>query len=540
MNLAKVKAWPWRLIIEPAGPLQIVGISFGSLALSALLIGSQVFRANWGVIDDHQTLRFIGIGNHHLALNQYFDVLRDHTELGRIGHSLRFRPFYYPALLFEAVIWGDNVHLWYACRVMLFAIFIACTWIAISRFLGTLFGVAAVFYIVRKPFWGDVWARLSPGEIYATTGLGIWTISLLGMFSGKSTRAKNLSLFGITLGAAMMVGSKEPLFPFVGYTVCALCFFLFRDRRSFVAMVCLVFTILYGGASGIIIHLALSKSREDFLGEPINFVERLRKVFPELGLASFEFLIPAVVLCLLTAAVLRRAKLQNTTPNDAWLKATSSYFLGVFGLWSLYLTQYIAYNGTWPTGDRYDFPGQLALPAFLIISLIYAIAVLQRVHHIESTLRWVAISIAATSIPIMVKSLPFQVSKAAALNIRATSTFQAALQQIVELANSNPQKPIILRANGAWSYEKIISVSIYLRRYGVVNAIAVHFIPEKNLDPRIPASKFNDLGREITKWQDNGREYLVPLESVEVAAKSGCISIGLDGPVEPVCRGVEI
>src|ERR1035437_8050333 len=106
------------------GQYQALAIALMSIVLSSWLIGPQVLHAAWGAIDDHDTLTFIGAGNHHLPLGQYFHVLFTQTEMASIGHYVRFRPFYYPALLGEAVLWGDNVHLWYACRVGLLAIFI--------------------------------------------------------------------------------------------------------------------------------------------------------------------------------------------------------------------------------------------------------------------------------------------------------------------------------------------------------------------------------------------------------------------------------
>jgi hypothetical protein len=108
------------------------------------------------------------------------------------------------------------------------------------------------------------------------------------------------------------------------------------------------------------------------------------------------------------------------------------------------------------------------------------------------------------------------------------------LGELTELAKKDPQQPIILRANGAWTYEKIVSVAVYLHNYyEVANPIAVRFYSDGSTDP-----KYIGLGEVIRQWEQNGgRAQLVPLGSIAERAKSGCLSIGLDGPTEPGCSG---
>ena len=110
------------------------------------------------------------------------------------------------------------------------------------------------------------------------------------------------------------------------------------------------------------------------------------EIIMPLGPSSLKFLLPAIVLTALTALLL----IWKTSDTPAiwrhWLRPTAIYLAGAFGIWALYLFQYIAYSGVWPTGLRYDFPGQLALPASLVISLIYAIAVLRSLRYSEVAL----------------------------------------------------------------------------------------------------------------------------------------------------------
>jgi hypothetical protein len=354
---------------------QALAIVMISIALSAWLIGPQVIHASWGITDDHDTLTFIGAGNHHLPLSQYFHVMFTQTELAAIGHYLRFRPFYYPALLGEAVVWGDNVHLWYACRVGLLAIFIAGIWAVIARHLGIIVGLCVVLLVMKGSYWGDVWARLGPGEIYGAAGLGLWLVGLDGMFAATENRFRNLSMLAVTLGTIMMVGSKETLFPFAGYSICAFALAVYLRRDSLAAKIHLGLLLAYSATTAAVIGLALSRAGQDFLGRPVGLMERVAQIVAPLTASMEKFVVPALSVLALTAALTRWQAPKATDFRDRWLKPALIYSAGVVLLWSLYLSQYIGYNGQWPTGYRYDFPGLLAVPGLVVGSVMFLVAV---------------------------------------------------------------------------------------------------------------------------------------------------------------------
>ena len=513
---------------------QVLSIVMASIVLSAWLIGPQVIRASWGIIDDHDTLKMIGAGNHHLPLDQYFHVMFTQTEMGMIGHYLRFRPFYYPALLGEAVVWGDNVHLWYACRVGLLAIFIAGIWAAIARHLGIIVGLCVVLLVMRGSYWGDVWARLGPGEIYGAAGLGLWLVGLDGMFASTDNRFRNLSMLAVTVGTVMMVGSKETLFPFAGYSICVFAIAVYLRRDSLAAKVHLGLMLIYSAMTAAVIGLALSRAGEDFLGRPVGMAERVVQIVAPLTASVEKFVVPALLLLILTAAFTRWRPAERADFRDSWLRPALVYSVGVVLFWSLYLSQYVGYDGQWPTGYRYDFPGLLAIPGFVVGSVMFLVAVSRPYPLLGRAIRGGAVAAALAIIVLSLKAIPFPLSNAVAENIGRTAKFQKMLGELTELAKKDPQQPIILRANGAWTYEKIVSVAVYLHNYyEVANPVAVRFYSDGSTDP-----KYISLGEAIRQWEQNGgRGQLVPFGSIAERAKSGCLSIGLDGPTEPGCSG---
>jgi hypothetical protein len=516
------------------GWYRILAIVLMSVVLSTWLIGPQVIHAAWGITDDHDTMTFIGVGNHHLPLGQYFHVMFTKTEMASLGHYLRFRPFYYPALLGEAVVWGDNVHLWYACRVGLLAVFIAGIWTVVARYLGVIVGLGVVLIVMRGPYWGDVWARLGPGEIYGAAGLGLWLVGLDGMFTAAENRFRNLSMLAVTVGTVMMVGSKETLFPFAGYSICAFALAVYLRRHSWAAKIHIGLMLAYSAATAAVIGLALTRAGQDFLGRPVGLMERLVQIVTPLTASVVKFVVPALLLLALTATFARWRAPKAADFGDSWLKPALIYSAGVILLWSLYLSQYIGYNGQWPTGYRYDFPGLLAVPALVVISAIFVAVVSQPYPLLNRTIRAAAVVAALAITVISVRAIPLPLSNAVAENIARTAKFQEALGELAELAKKDPQQPIILRANGAWSYEKIVSVAVYLHNYyDVANPIAVKFYSDGNPDP-----KYVGLEGSIKQWQRDGRQgQLVPFASVAERAGSGCLSIGLNGSAEPGCGG---
>jgi len=511
----------------------VPAIVLASLAISAWLIGPQVLYAAWGMIDDHDTMTFIGAGNHHLPPGNFFHVLTTQTEMSSIGKYTRFRPFYYPALLSEAVIWGNNVHLWYASRLLLLATFIAGVWIVVARHLGLIVGLAGVLVVMSAPFWGDVWARLGPGEIYGAAGLGLWLVGMEMMFTSSRSRVRNLGLLAMTFGTVMMVGSKETLFPFAGYTLGAFAIYYHLHRSSWAAKVHFLFVLIYGALSAWAIALALSRAGQDFLGRPVSVVERLTQILAPLGDSALKFGVPALLVLGLTAGMARWLTRDGQALRKLWLGPAACYCAGVVVLWSLYLSQYIAYDGRWPTGIRYDFPGVFAFPAFVVISLILVTAIARHFTGLGVAIRLGSQVAALVTIVMTLSKVPFPLSTAVAANIERTAQFQNTLSQLSVLAGKDRQAPIILRANGAWTYEKIVSVAVYLRiYYEVANPIAVKFYPDEKPNPQLVA-----LGQIIRSWERDGRNHLVPLAAVAERARVDCLSIGLDGSAEPGCRG---
>src|ERR1700716_749054 len=130
-----------------------------SSAFSFLLMGRQIYQANWGLIDDHVVFYFLG-SDLHLPLSEIWSTLLAKTEVGTFEG--RFRPAYYLFTLTETWLWGANVHLWYLTRTIAFAVFLSSIWWIMRRFGGGWLSGALTASIALLPLWADVWSRLGP------------------------------------------------------------------------------------------------------------------------------------------------------------------------------------------------------------------------------------------------------------------------------------------------------------------------------------------------------------------------------------------
>jgi hypothetical protein len=97
---------------------------------SLLLTGTQIFRANWGLIDDHQIFTFLG-PDLKLPASEIWSTLLTKTEVGQLQG--RFRPSYYLITVVETSLFGPDVHLWYIRNSVAFALFLSGLWWTMSR-----------------------------------------------------------------------------------------------------------------------------------------------------------------------------------------------------------------------------------------------------------------------------------------------------------------------------------------------------------------------------------------------------------------------
>jgi hypothetical protein len=221
---------------------------------------------------------------------------------------------------------------------------------------------------------------------------------------------------------------------------------------------------------------------------------------------------------------------------------TRTFFVlsGCLGLF--YVSQYVAYNASWPNTDmRYDFPGALTGQVLLGAFLAYAAIVLGKWNW-HPWIRTGAVVAIICLIYIWGGPWRFPMLNAIDANIATTHAFSQIIEKAAVAARAEPLSPVILDAYGPWTWEPIDSVVRYLRHYGAQNNVALRYHPTPDLAGNGISVKV------LQRWQAEGRPVLglppkpilVPLSSV-VDRGAACISMGLNGPPSSGCsKGFEI
>jgi hypothetical protein len=499
-----------------------------SLGISFFFYGSQVSQGYLGAIDDHEIVYFMG-NKGGLELQQLPSNLMK-TEVGSaFSGTVRFRPVYYGLRLIEVWLWKDSPELWYATRVVLFAItnlfFACCVWLLIGfpASLVSLVSLGGLF------FWSDIWGRLGPAEAYGAIFVSFWSWSIIQLFRARSHPSQNVYLFLISTTSVLLAGIKEPfLFIPAISSVIFIAFGVHRRRGS--AVLLALFPMV---ASSVfifgVIYYGLSKAGADVYGQSTAFSQRMALLFVAIERSSVMIWVPLGVLAFVSAVFKRRVL----------SKKTFAFCFVAICLLAVYAGNYVVY-GNIPTNSRYDFPAELCFPALIVASIGFIFSMIERKRTLLVDL--VAASIFTLSFYIGVKNdflnyAPELVSHAVERNIESTRRFSTGLREVIDFAKQHPNEPIIVRARGSWeSYEAFFSVLRYLQFNAIKNPVGLEFErTARDLHGTFPG----ELARQLESYtssggKSDGKDFVLPRDVLHPSSSS-CIVISINTPLESYC-----
>lgn len=504
-------------------------IVFGAAAISLVLTGRQIWLADWGLIDDHEIFYFLG-NKPHLPFSEIVSTVLDKTEVGSLQG--RFRPSYYFLRVVESWAWGRDVHLWYVFGTAAFAFFLGAVWWVIARFLGLLPAALCMVPIAFAKFWGAVWGRLGPAEIYAAPATGLMLLGCYELFFAPSALRRNLGCAALTVGTVIVIGTKETLLPlaFLALFYVALAVV---DRRltALSGLIAGAIILSFSFVMAWIVLRQLAGTGADIYGNSVTPAARLKATLVSMRPFGAGF----IGLATLAVAVVARW---------AWrYRATLSKveIAGILGtLWfmlAFFISQELAYGGALPTGTRYDFPAML-VPIFFVYFIACAVNLRLRetgketsadVRGVFFAITVVLLFLAAGGIRGAAKSFD-----EIETNIVKTREFSVELAAIVSRARTEPAAPIILEAYGGGAYEPVYSLQRYLASAGLKNPIAVRLHP----DPASSGPLYGNLEKTLRALQDAGGNSVVRLGDVPAAAV--CLSIGINGEADGRCAGFRV
>ena len=523
-NADSQSRWFDRILYPPGQILSFVIIALLSCLLSFVLIGRQIYLANWGLIDDHSVFYVLGPAL-HLSPGEIWPTLLSKTNEGQV-----FRPTYYLVRLMEASLWGTNVHLWYAVNTVCFAVFLSSIWWTLFRFVGGWLGGALTAWIALLPLWTDVWSRLGPSEIYGAGCIGIMIFAANFLLHSSTSLKRNLSAIALTLAAIVLAGLKEPFIPLAAGAVFILIFAGTKRLLSPILIGILSVTILAcAGTVLFFVVKATLATGTDYYGKSVGPFRTV--AFAAAGLVvafvqtSWIIVLPIVFLQILRVVPVKSFKEWVFDSRDA-------VFLYIF-LIALYATQSGLYRTIFPTGTRYDFPAALLVPFTFFIIACEGSRQLRRIYS-ERTIIYAQFIMSVFVLFALAEAQiakPFPLQAAVKKNIVATNLFYTEFTRLVQSAKEAPAKPIILEAHGPFSYEGTFSLSIYMTSLGITNPVSVRY----HSDAAAYGNYLDQLQAQLLSLQASGDERFKPFAESLTKNASGCLSVGIYGAPDKTC-----
>ncbi len=522
-RLGQIESYFQAAKIQKYAPALIVLCSF----LLAFILFSPSIHTNWNLVDDDEIRFFLGPGG-TLPFSSLFQKLQL-TEIGQIGIVARFRPAYYFLRLLESVLWGAHPLYWHIFRIILLALSICLFWAMISPTLGWLAGGLLCAYALTFVYWGDVIARLGPSETYTVVGLPIFIWGVLRGLQAESTSGKREYLAGcaVLLGGVICVGSKEnflllvlPLFYLAYKTI---------RTRKIVLFFFTLGTLLFAGyvAGGALLAIRTYGQTVDVYGNSVLPQTRigiiwgvLQQEWQSVPLSILAGLICAVALMFFQHGLSKENR-RSITQALLWLAAC------LF----VYLSQLFFYDGLWPIGYRYDFPGLLYIPAAITIvfSLIRKMAV-QWTAGAAAVLK--TSLILALFIVILSKSYDplFQFQSD---NNKSADQFNQGLAKLVSVLNEHPDYALVVESGSSSDLSPAIGYARFLHADGVNNEVFLR-IHGYSVQAPPPGEDWRSIFT-IVNTSIQGDRYFLPLDKLQGFGNK-CYSLTFSGSFKTECQ----
>lgn len=525
MGVGKIR----DIAVARRGWLPALLIAFGAGAIAFILIGRQIWLADWGLIDDHEIFYFLG-GKQHLPFSEIVSTVFDKTEVGSLEG--RFRPSYYFLRVLESWAWGRNVHLWYGFHTVAFAFFLGSVWWVISRFLGLLPSALCMVPIAFAKFWGAVWGRLGPAEIYAAPATGLMVLGCYELFFAPSALRRNLGCAALTIGTLIVIGTKETLLPLAFLTVFLVGLAVVDRRLTMLSgLISGAITLLFFSVIAWVVLKQLAVAGADVYGNTISPMARIKTTLTLMRPFGLGFIAVAMLLITFIAGLLCASRRLLSIVGSVGVLGILCFLVGLF------VSQEISYGGSLPSGIRYDFPAML-----IPICFVFFIACVVNWRVRETGKERLADGLAlAFGIAIGIVFLSTggisgvaDVTDQVETNIVKTKEFSTELAAIVSRARTDPAAPVIFEAYGPGAYEPVFSLQRYLLSEGLENPIAVRLHPDQ-----ISNGAFYDvLEKRLRELQDDGGSSFVKLANLP--GGGACLSIGINGEADKNCSGFRV
>jgi hypothetical protein len=458
--------------------LVMAATALSTAAVSATWTLAPNFGAQFGPIDDHEPLRWLGPDG-SISLQDAVQTWLDDTEVGDFGAALRFRPAYYLVRIVQTVLFLDNPTAWYVSTLVLFVTTCAVMgltlgwWLRLGlrragvptrpEFAGAL-AITAIYtlLVVGIAAWSGIVTRLGPSELLGTAMVAAAMLSSTALLSGRRGAWWGILLVSVW-GA---VFSKEVLLPLSLLPgIVAVGVRLTNRSRWVVALLgivpaCVVVAavappLIFGGGS-------LYGTRADASRLSIT-LEQLFRVLPTYW-APAAFVAGGAVATL----VVLQWKSQRRLP----LAVAAAYLLSV----AWFLVDALIYYGIYEL-PRYGMNWQLLKVIWTAGALALATSLLSKPRGWWPTGPAVALTAASVLLLVLgVLGAPdrFQSTRqSSAMNAFLTRQYQAQIDVVRSFLTENPTTSVALIVDQPTDYEPVRAVSQSLENHTQADVVAV-------------------------------------------------------------------
>jgi len=488
---------------------------------------SPLFSAQWSIVDDHEIVGTAGADDNFLLIN--IPAALGQTEISGTSTQNRFRPSYYTLRFTEVALWGKNPALWYGVRVLVAIAFAGLLAAAALHLSPPLLATAFALFVLSRPYWADIFARLGPAEHYAVAATCLIAVAAWGI---HRTQYRAPSWFCLlALGVAISAGSKEN-FLILGVVLLG----LLASKWSILSgsiKALLVLTLCY--LAWIILSVAkrLRVTGHDVYAQDISAESRLLLVSRLLDRSDFQLWLTGCGALVVLAALVRLATTARGGEPNLLSDRLAQYALGSLALLVVFSVQYVFYFGRWPEVEspRYLFPGMLAQHFTMLLGAAALIAIVASAQPkfplwiVTATLAGLFFAASLDDLRIN-KALSRQV-------VSETRAFTEKIEVISRELRSKPAVPVIFNSHSSGDYEALFSFQRFIRAEGLKNPIAIS--QEGYSAATLPARSLSrDLAKVIEQLQMDGGKGFTPF--AEIPSDAECYSLGFHG--KPLARCV--
>jgi hypothetical protein len=404
-------------------------------------------------------------------------------------------------------------------------------------------------YTLTFPYWSEIGTWLAVGETYALAGLGLFIWGMREVLLPQGSVRKDARVAGslaVLLGAVLCIGSKENF-----VLLCIPCLYLacrgIRERNA-AAWLPASAGVLYCALIIFGVLRAVVRSGVDFYGNSVSLPARVGVVLAAIRIPANATALATLVTLMAGLLVLLAFRWHDDRIKIPILRA--QFWLACLIL--IYISQLYFYDGAWPTGQRFDFPGMLYIPAAIYILFDLGISLVRETERAIPTraarLALVAVLTALTFFKGYATTIRFVTDY-----VDSTKRFARHLQHISAVLNVNRDSALVIESGRPGDFRWIFAYDRFLRAYGVTNKlfVRIHGYPPESTDSAEDHRatsillQISEEGRSIYDWLNHvGRSSLrhdpgySPLRELDDFG-SRCFSLSLSGHFETECQPID-